>query len=225
MTACPGTRASGFAHAYCALCQQHNYCSPLHGSAGGPLVCLPCDAPRRRARRVVIKALKAYESVGGRLFGRDFDQIKLVGFNFFGGDTAAAVDFSDLTSGLLTSAIALTHPDKHPPERKAEASRVTQELLALKPFVFPAPEPKPPKPSDAYSKQSTFVLNEAPRAAEPPYPCEDCIDAEPDCYCDRCKGRWQKNRTKSVSERNGNASRKTNASVNGMVPENDGHIE
>jgi hypothetical protein len=31
----------------------------------------------------------------------------------------------------------------HPPERQELAERVAKELLALKPFVFPAPKPKP----------------------------------------------------------------------------------
>ncbi len=33
---------------------------------------------------------------------------------------------------LLRSLIALTHPDRHPPERYAEANRVTAELIALR---------------------------------------------------------------------------------------------
>jgi hypothetical protein len=43
----------------------------------------------------------------------------------------------DLTSELLDDAVRLTHPDCHPPERQELAKRVTQELLALKPFAFP----------------------------------------------------------------------------------------
>jgi hypothetical protein len=158
---------SGFAHGYCGICNQHKYLSPLHGERGGPLCCLPCigkwDAehiPRRRARRAVIKALKAYESTGGSLWDdKDFDSLKLAAGNILFGNRIED-DFKDLTFELLTAAVALTHPDRHPPELKAEAQRVTQELLALKPFVFSAPEPKPPKqskPSDGSSKHASMI--------------------------------------------------------------------
>ena len=57
----------------------------------------------------------------------------------------------ELTSELLADALRLTHPDCHPPERQELAHRVTQGLLALQPFVFPASKPKlkkPAKPTD-----------------------------------------------------------------------------
>jgi hypothetical protein len=191
---------SGYAHAACTMCGKHDYVGPLHGERGGPLACLLCSgkwhaehAPRRRARRVVIKALKAYEAVGGRLWGKDFDEVKFAASGFFFGGNASSDDFADLTSELLTATLALTHPDKHPSERKGEAERVTQELLALKPFVFPAPEPKPPpKPSDVSSKQSASDLNDPSRPVEPAYPCDDCRDTTPSFYCDHCKAQWEK---------------------------------
>lgn len=92
----------------------------------------------------------------------------------------------------MAATVTLTHPDKHPAERKAEANRVTQELLALKPFVFPAPPPKPPpkhEPCDVSLKQSPERLNEPSR---PAYPCEDCRDAIPRDYCDPCRATWEK---------------------------------
>ena len=186
---------TGFTHAYCTICKKHGYVGPLHGERGGPLCCLLCigkwDAehnPRRRARRGAIKALKAYESKGGRLYGKDFDQLKLVANGYFS-DNAVSDDFKDLTSELLTATLALTHPDRHPPERKAEAQRVTQELLALKPFVFPAPEPEPPpKPSDACAN---FPQNNLTKPS-PAYPCEDCCGSTSDFYCDPCKAQWEK---------------------------------
>jgi hypothetical protein len=187
-----------FAHAYCAFCNEYSYCVPLHGDRGGPLSCLPCSgkwdaehAPRRRARRVVIKALKAYEASGGHLYGKDFEELRVVATGFFSGNATAA-DFSDLTLELLTAILKLTHPDKHPPERKAEAQRVTQELLALKPFVFPAPEPEPPSKPDASSKRPCAHFNEPSRPAKPAYPCEDCVDTVPAEYCDACKAQWKK---------------------------------
>ncbi len=69
--------------------------------------------------------------------------IDLVGY--VNADTIGA-EVGDITAELLADTIELTHPDKHPPEREEKAKRVTQELLALKPFVFPAPKPEPLKP-------------------------------------------------------------------------------
>ena len=46
----------------------------------------------------------------------------------------------ELTSEVLADTLKLTHPDHHPPERQELAHRVTQALLALQPFVFPAPK-------------------------------------------------------------------------------------
>ena len=58
--------------AACVNCGQHTYVMPLHDERGGPLFCFMCagawaaeHAPRRRARRILIKALKAYEAAGG----------------------------------------------------------------------------------------------------------------------------------------------------------------
>jgi len=188
----------------CTKCgTHHGYVMPLHGEWGGPPYCFMCagawhaeHAPRRRARRVLIKALKAYEAAGGSLNGEEFDELKIEAGPFAswigrGSDTAGS-DFADLTSELLEATVALTHPDKHPVERKAEANRVTQELLALKPFVFPAPEPEPPpKPSDVSLKQSPECFNDpSPRPAA--YPCEDCRDAIPRDYCGSCRATWEK---------------------------------
>ena len=172
----------------CAKCDTYGYVMPLHDERGGPPFCFMCagawhaeHAPRRRARRVLIKALKAYAAADGWLFGKDFDQLKLAAM----ADTAGA-DFRDLTSELLAATIALTHPDKHPPERRAEANRVTQELTALKPFVFPAPRPE--QPSDVCSNFSQHGLSKPSQ----PYPCEDCCGAVPADYCDACKAQHDK---------------------------------
>ena len=127
-----------YTHANCSECGEHRYIGPLHGERGGPLFCLLCSGKwhaehgrRWRAGRVVIKALKAYEAAGGSLFGKDFDQLKLVAGgvgHIFGyeADTAGA-DFSDLTLELLDAAVALTHPDKHPLVRKEQANWVTAD--------------------------------------------------------------------------------------------------
>jgi hypothetical protein len=193
-TPCKGTVAA------CTKCGNHTYVSPLHDDRGGPLMCFMCAGAwhaeygqRRRAGRVVVKALRGYEKAGGSIYGKDFDELKLAaGGLFVPYETdAAGADFADLTTELLEATIALTHPDKHPPERKAEANRVTQELQALKPFVFPAPEPEPPppppKPDDALFSSPRDELNKPSR-----YPCDDCRDALPMDYCDSCKAQHEK---------------------------------
>ena len=115
--------------------------------------------------------------------------------DFLSGD--AVYDFKDLTTELLTAALALTHPDVHSPERKAEAQRVAQELTALKPFVFPAPEPEPPpKKREREPKSGGDASSEEDRNIFGKlfdYPCEDCSDTVPsssslptlpEAYCD-----------------------------------------
>ena len=187
-------------HATCTICGKHDYVAPLHGERGGPLCCLLCvgqwnaeHGRRRRAERVVIKALKAYEAAGGRTPGPDFARLQLAASGILH-EADGFVDFNDLTSELLDATIALTHPDKHPPERKAEANRVAQELVALKPFVFPAvvPEPEPPPSTEPRDESApTDLSTELSR-----YPCPDCRDLRPrqipHYYCAACKAEWEK---------------------------------
>jgi len=201
----PGTPCNGTVAA-CIKCGQQTYVMPLHDERGGPLFCFLCagawhaeHAPRRRARRVLIKALKAYVAAGGHLFGSDFDELKLAagGLFIFHEADDVANDFSDLTTELLNATIALTHPDKHPNERKAEATRVTQELQALRPFVFPAPPPEPPsepaKPDDGLFNVPSWELNKLSLHA---FPCDDCRDALPADYCDSCKAQREEQQQK-----------------------------
>jgi hypothetical protein len=202
--------AAAFRHVYCEICDKHDYCRPLHGDRGGPLCCLSCAGkweaehrPRQRARRVLVKALKAYGAAGGSVFGHDFDKLKLTATsdNLFGDDTAAA-DFSDLTTELLTATLALVHPDKHPPERRAEAQRITQELLALKPFVFPAPEPEPTPKSKARSKRSDADDDPGKHLSNAlDYPCNDCCDTVPILYCTACRAEYDKREKKEFEQR------------------------
>jgi hypothetical protein len=191
-----------FSYGHCATCGTHGYLRPLHGEKGGPRCCLVCSGkwdaehvPKRRARRGVIRALRAYSEVGGHLFGKDLDDIRWAASGFLDDAAAETVDYADLTSELLAATLALTHPDKHPSERKAEALRVTQELLKLKPFVFPAPPPKPaPKPRDVSVKPLQPDTERAVTGLHQ-YPCEDCRTTDdPTYYCDACKARWDKER-------------------------------
>jgi hypothetical protein len=195
-------QASGFTHGYCAECGKHDYVGPLHGERGGPRCCLLCigkwDAehtPRRRARRGLIRALKAYDAAGGNVYGREFDELKLLATSRF--FSAISEDFKDLTTELLTAALALTHPDRHPPERNAEAQRVTQELTALQPFVFPAPEPEPPpEPPPRSEPRSEPSLSKLLA-----YPCEDCRGTVASLYCDACSAEHEKRSQKDFEQR------------------------
>jgi hypothetical protein len=106
----------------------------------------------------------------------------------------------DITSELLEDIVKLVHPDLHPPERRETAKRVTQELLALKPFVFPAPKPAEidtnPKPPASKPRP-----DKKPSGSEkPPYPCELCADAWFVDYCDACKAERER-RLKEEADR------------------------
>jgi hypothetical protein len=189
-----------FTHGCCSMCGRHEYLRPLHGERGGPMCCLVCigkwDAehvPLQRARRVLIRALQAYQATGGKLYGDDFDTMKLSIKSHRLHRAVALDDFKDMTSELLTATLALTHPDRHPLERQAEAQRVTQELTALQPFVFPAPAPEPLPPSREKSERDVIRWDAFDKLFT--YPCEDCRDTIPLYYCDSCKveheKRWQ----------------------------------
>jgi hypothetical protein len=182
----------------CPNCGKHGYLLPLHGDRGGPLFCPLCagmwnakHTRRRKWGRIIMKAMRFYEKEGGRW--SDFDKMKLAiaGFGLpgFEADTIGA-EVGDITSELLADTIELTHPDRHPPERKEMAQRVTQELLALKPFVFSAPPP--PKPRNA----NNIVSPDTPRKPlpKPTYPCELCCDTVPFFYCNHCKAEWNRRR-------------------------------
>jgi hypothetical protein len=200
--------------ASCTQCGSQTYVEPLHGERGGPPYCPICagawhaeHGQRRRAGRVVIRAIKAFFDAGGK--SGDVDKLKNsaaldslpfavdalderttdpLGYM----DGIARLDAADidLTLELLAATLALTHPDKHPPEFKAEANRVTQLLLALKPFVFPAPKPKPVIPAGGdYGETTTRPARDKP---SPAYPCADCADAVPADYCNACKAEWEK---------------------------------
>jgi hypothetical protein len=108
-----------------------------------------------------------------------------------------------VTHPHLTATLALTHPDRHPPERKAEAQRVTQELIALKPFVFPAPEPDPEPPAKPPRKPSADFSQQLDNASNKllAYPCEDCRNTVPMYYCDACCGEYEKREREEFGQR------------------------
>ena len=124
-----------------------------------------CEVTRRRAAVSI---------------GKDFDELKLAAGGMFVIHEAdiAGADFRDLTSELLEATIALTHPDKHPAERKAEANRVTQELQALQAIRVPGTAAESHRQSRVTFVQMIYG-DDLSKPSQPAYPCEDCRDAIP----------------------------------------------
>jgi hypothetical protein len=210
------------ATSHCPKRGEHSFLIPLHGGKGGPLRCPLCvgkwnakHGRRRRAGRVVIRAIDAFLEAGGSY--NDIDKLKLsVGcggtvldrlyldpLGYMDGIARLDGADADLTSELLADTLRLTHPDCHPPERKALAHHVTQGLLALQPFVFPALKPEPePKPTEPPIMDSWYGADAIAKSVlaekfdkEPlrlPYPCADCRSAIPADYCDACRAEWEK---------------------------------
>jgi hypothetical protein len=192
----------------CPKCSRHGFIMPLHGAHGGPMLCLQCGMEwhakhtrRRKFGRVVVKAMNLYLENGGRF--TDLDKFKeslalaRLGFkdpivSAFAADEIGT-DVGDITSELLADVLQLTHPDKHPPERQELAKRVTQELLALKPFVFPAPKPKP-APAYTPPRDDSFKSRREPpkEPSQPAYPCKVCADTVLYYYCAPCKAEYEK---------------------------------
>jgi hypothetical protein len=213
-------------HAYCDGCGKHGYLMPLHGDKGGPLRCLLCSGEwhaehgkRRRLGRIVIRAIKAYMDGGGS--ARDIHKLKdsaLFGNNTFSfgdaighildplGYMADTVDTDgetvELTSELLADTLKLVHPDMQPPEREKLARRVTQGLLALQPFVFPAPNPKPVMPYPPPSPRRRAPEPETPSSKTVRYPCKECASTTPYFYCDTCKAERVRRRDKEKKSEN-----------------------
>jgi hypothetical protein len=191
---------------YCDGCKRRALLTPLHGpEKGGPLRCYVCagtwqaeHGQKRRIGRVVIRALKAFVDAGGS--HRDAQSLTLAamasgivgGFlpDRLGYMAEAAVEEGEtitLTSELLTDILRLIHPDLHPSERRQLATRTTQQLLALQPFVFPAPKLKPSR-ADAAMRNASF---DAP-AHRQRYPCVDCASTIPLNYCTVCRAEYEK---------------------------------
>ena len=195
---------------YCDGCERRAVLVPLHGpEKGGPLRCYVCAGAwqaehgrRRKMGRVVIRAIKAFVVGGGSW--DDVDKLKFtaMGHDFVPGvdplgymaESAATADETILlTSELLADALRLVHPDAHPPERRDLAGWVTQQLLALQPFVFPAPKREPIVPPDVAMRVTPLWRSHDSTAAKPlRYPCSECASTVPLHYCDACRAEYDR---------------------------------
>jgi hypothetical protein len=195
----------------CPNCQKNAFIMPLHGAQGGPMMCLQCGMEwhakhtrRRKFGRILAKATRLYLENGGKLSDakKIVDTVSFAGLGFtlgsdldplgYSADTIGA-DVGDITSELLADILQLTHPDHHPPERRDLAKRVTQDLLALKPFVFPAPKPKPPltyTPARDGSVKRQAAPSKEP--SPPAYPCMLCAETVPYYYCAPCRVEYER---------------------------------
>jgi hypothetical protein len=120
-------------------------------------------------------------------------------------DTARNTNESvELTSELLTDVLRLTHPDHHPPERRELAERVTKGLLAIQPFVFPSPKPKPvaPRQTESTSRDNRDGHRTKPSSdGKPKYPCTGCADTTPYFYCAACRTEYEKREQEEFERR------------------------
>lgn len=197
---------------------------PLHGERGGPSWCLDCGMAwhaehtrRRKAGRLVSKAISLYLREGGtgsavsklaRYAGLDsglsFIARELSGIE---PDTIGA-ELGDFSTELVDDILQLVHPDKHPEERRALAHRVTQAVLALRPFTFPAPVPKPEAPPETPVtdpvRESWRGLKDAleEHRTKEPYPCEACLGHTPYFYCRACRAIWDERQAAKHAEEN-----------------------
>jgi hypothetical protein len=206
---------SDFTHAYCAICNQHHYVVPLHGENGGPFCCLTCigkwhseHGRKRRLGRIAIRAMHAFLEAGGR--ASDLDKLKLAAMGgtlgslfireldqlgYMAGVSAVGDEIIDLTPQLIDDAVKLMHPDVQPPERREAAHRTTQALLALKPYVFPAPAPKAPPQYDP-NVTAKGGVSVATSESRDKYPCTECASTVSHFYRDKCRARWDSDKAK-----------------------------
>jgi hypothetical protein len=195
-----GLREGAMSIARCEGCGEHTLLIPLHGGKGGPLRCPLCvgkwnaeHGRKRRTGRIVIRAMMAFHDAGGT--SEDIDKLEtsaLCGdldidpLGYMEGIARLDEADVDLTSDLLADVLKLVHPDHHPPERQELAHRVTQRLLALQPFVFPALKPEPPPaPTSSAIKDAERMFEEFKREPSDAvtlrtrYPCSDCGRCRP----------------------------------------------
>ena len=189
----------------CPQCEQPNRSvGPLHGEKGGPMFCIQCamkwhgkHGRKRKLGRVVVKAIQLFFNAGG--LPSDVKKLELraleadLGWGHLLGipDTIGR-DVGDITSELLRDTLRLTHPDHHPPERRDLATRVTRELRALEPCVFPAPKPEPIVSSEPAPTRPGRRTPDPVPSTKPAYPCELCEDSYRSHYCTACRAELER---------------------------------
>jgi hypothetical protein len=209
-----------YSHGTCAICnERHDFLMALHGDKGGPMACLLCSGKwhaehgkRRRLGRIVIRAMMAFMEAGGK--SSDIDKLRNAAtfanvggletvtdpLGYLAGIASSKDEVIELTSETLDDTVKLVHPDCHPPERKELATRVSAQLIALKPFVFPAPKPKPPPTYSPATDNKSAVSSRAATAKSLRYPCTECASTIPAYYCSACKAEWDKSEGKRLEE-------------------------
>jgi hypothetical protein len=219
----------------CEGCGTATFLMPLHGTKGGPLHCPLCigkwnaeHGRKRRLGRTVVRAMAAFMDAGGTRHDLVKLQASAIGINLadlFGsqvdplgyleGSAQLGGEEIELTSELLADAIKLAHPDYHPPERQDLARRTTQGLLALQPFTFPKPKPKPSLGEifRRYGSSNSAPKIEGAVTKGPTYPCADCRSTIPKYYCTACRSEWdsqwkKKRESERAKQRNWYAQRK-----------------
>ncbi len=163
----------------CQRCSKPGPLGRLYGERGGPMVCFECGS---RVLADITKAKKHHKRV-----------IESLG----AGLMRSSAEPGELSLELLMEAITLTHPDKHPPERLALAQSVTSALLALRPYVKPAPKPpsleSQPPPIRARAPVAAPHISTPSTDAKPlpeSYPCAECRHTVPHYYCDICREKY-----------------------------------
>jgi hypothetical protein len=159
---------------HCPRCRKLTLLAPLYGDEGGPMTCVPCG-------------LEMHDEIQDkvpRLFRK--------------GIKKRASDERFLYLDVLEAAIRLTHPDKHPPERKDQAQQVTAQLLALKPYTLERPPPPSPEEEEKRAKaaaERSATMWQWERGKDAPKSELDfshpCIYTTPYYYCDECRKRWE----------------------------------
>ncbi len=135
----------------CTGCQTEAWLIPLHGDKGGPLKCFLCRGEwhaeytrRRKWGRIIIKAMNMFLKEGGRW--SDINKLRLYtggGLNGLaerllpGYEDTIGVEVGDITSELLADTLQLTHPDRHPPERKSSPSGSRKNCWRSSLLCFP----------------------------------------------------------------------------------------
>jgi hypothetical protein len=177
-----GTQDAGYSMSvgHCSRCGERALIGPLHGEHGGPLVCIPCGSEiHARIRKKALQDKRVMQALMPEF--------------------APEAGEDELCAELLEDALRLCHPDRHPPERHEIAHRVTQELLALRPWVLPRAKPRDVSAVLAYGEDREVVTAPEPeqlttaltKISEPRYPCARCRNELPMYYCAACRARWE----------------------------------